>query len=134
MSFFDEMKDSLVSAGRDVSQKAKEASSIAKLKLDVNSKEEFVKKQYEELGRTYFEAHKDEEGFAGNEQFRVIREALEEIARMKTEILNLQGAVLCPKCGAQNPADASFCSSCGTKLEEPEHYTGEVVDDGKFED
>ena len=39
MSFFDEMKESLVSAGKDVSQKAKEVSGVAKLKLDVKSKE-----------------------------------------------------------------------------------------------
>lgn len=54
MSFFDEMKESLVSAGKDVSQKAKEVSGVAKLKLDVKSKEDYVEKQYAELGRTYF--------------------------------------------------------------------------------
>ena len=59
MSFFDEMKESLVSAGKDVSQKAKEVSGVAKLKLDVKSKEDYVEKQYAELGRTYFDAHKD---------------------------------------------------------------------------
>ena len=51
MSFFDEMKESLVSAGKDVSQKAKEVSGVAKLKLDVKSKEDYVEKQYAELGR-----------------------------------------------------------------------------------
>jgi len=56
MSFFDEMKESLVSAGKDVSQKAKEVSGVAKLKLDVKSKEDYVEKQYAELGRTYFDA------------------------------------------------------------------------------
>ena len=59
MSFFDEMKESLVSAGKDVSQKAKEVSGVAKLKLDVKSKEDYVEKQYAELGRTYFDAHRD---------------------------------------------------------------------------
>lgn len=44
MSFFDEMKESLVSAGKDVSQKAKEVSGVAKLKLDVKSKEDYVEK------------------------------------------------------------------------------------------
>ena len=90
MSFFDEMKESLVSAGKDVSQKAKEVSGVAKLKLDVKSKEDYVEKQYAELGRTYFDAHKDDEENAENEQFKVIKEALAEIERMKTEILNLQ--------------------------------------------
>ena len=85
MSFFDEMKESLVSAGKDVSQKAKEVSGVAKLKLDVKSKEDYVEKQYAELGRTYFDAHKDDEENAENEQFKVIKEALAEIERMKAE-------------------------------------------------
>ena len=110
MSFFDEMKESLVSAGKDVSQKAKE------------------------VGRTYFDAHKDDEENAENEQFKVIKEALAEIERMKTEILNLQGAAECPNCGARMPQGASFCSSCGAKMAEPEHFTGEVVDDEKFDE
>ena len=96
MSFFDEMKESLVSAGKDVSQKAKEVSGVAKLKLDVKSKEDYVEKQYAELGRTYFDAHRDDEENAENEQFTVIKEALAEIERMKAEILNLQGAAECP--------------------------------------
>ena len=79
MSFFDEMKESLVSAGKDVSQKAKEVSGVAKLKLDVKSKEDYVEKQYAELGRTYFDAHRDDEENAENEQFKVIKEALAEI-------------------------------------------------------
>lgn len=134
MSFFDEMKESLVSAGKDVSQKAKEVSGVAKLKLDVKSKEDYVEKQYAELGRTYFDAHRDDEENAENEQFKVIKEALAEIERMKTEILNLQGAAECPNCGARMPQGASFCSSCGTKMAEPEHFTGEVVDDEKFDE
>ena len=141
MSFFDEMKESLVSAGKDVSQKAKEVSGVAKLKLDVKSKEDYVEKQYAELGRTYFDAHKDDEENAENEQFKVINvvgseiyRTLAEIERMKTEILNLQGAAECPNCGARMPQGASFCSSCGTKMAEPEHFTGEVVDDEKFDE
>ena len=108
MSFFDEMKESLVSAGKDVSQKAKEVSGVAKLKLDVKSKEDYVEKQYAELGRTYFDAHRDDEENAENEQFKVIKEALAEIERMKTEILNLQGAAECPNCGARMPQGASL--------------------------
>lgn len=119
---------------KDVSQKAKEVSGVAKLKLDVKSKEDYVEKQYAELGRTYFDAHRDDEENAENEQFTVIKEALAEIERMKAEILNLQGAAECPNCGARMPQGASFCSSCGTKMAEPEHFTGEVVDDEKFDE
>ena len=117
MSFFDEMKESLVSAGKDVSQKAKEVSGVAKLKLDVKSKEDYVEKQYAELGRTYFDAHRDDEENAENEQFKVIKEALAEIERMKTEILNLQGAAECPNCGAKTQITVSGkCEYCGSVL------------------
>ncbi len=50
-----------MSAGKDVGQKAKDVSEIAKLKMDIRSKEDFVEKQYAELGKAYYEKHKDEE-------------------------------------------------------------------------
>jgi len=37
----------------------------------------------------------------------VIKEALAEIERMKTEILNLQGAAECPNCGESLEFDFS---------------------------
>ena len=47
MEFFEKLSESLVSAGKDVSQKAKDVSEIAKLKLDIKSKEDYVQKQYD---------------------------------------------------------------------------------------
>ena len=117
MSFLDSVKESLVSASKDVTQKAKEVSGVAKLKLDIKTKEDFVEKQYAILGHSYFDAHKDDEDNAENEQFKVIKEALSEIESMKAEILKLQGAAECPNCGAKVPQDAAYCSSCGAKIE-----------------
>lgn len=118
MGFFDELTESLTIAGRDVTQKAKDVSELAKLKLDIKSKEDYVQKQYAALGAAYFEKHKDEEGIEEAEQFFLIKEALGEIERMKNEVLKLQGAAECPKCGAKMPEGASFCSSCGTKMDD----------------
>lgn len=116
MGFFDELTESLTIAGKDVTQKAKEVSELAKLKLDIKSKEDYVQKQYATLGAAYFEKHKDEEGIEEAEQFYLIKEALAEIERMKQEVLKLQGAAECPKCGVKMPEGATFCSSCGTKM------------------
>ena len=44
-----------------------------------------MQKQYEELGRSYYEKHKDEEECEEAEQFFLIKEAVEEIERMKAE-------------------------------------------------
>ncbi len=116
MGFFDELTESLTTAGRDVTQKAKDVSELAKLKLDIKSKEDYVQKQYAALGAAYFAKHKDEEGIEEAEQFFLIKEALGEIDRLKNEVLKLQGATECPKCGAKMPEGATFCSSCGAKM------------------
>ena len=122
MEFFDKLGETLMTAGRDVSQKAKELSGAAKLNLDIKAKEDFVQKQYAEIGRQYYEAHKDDAS-TEFEQFASIREALESIEQMKKDLLELKGAKACPQCGAKMSEDAAFCSECGASLtpaEEPE--------------
>ena len=131
MEFFDKLGETLMTAGRDVSQKAKELSGAAKLNLDIKAKEDFVQKQYAEIGRQYYEAHKDDAS-TEFEQFASIREALESIEQMKKDLLELKGAKACPQCGAKMPEDAAFCSECGASLtpeEEPE-----VPDEEKYEE
>lgn len=120
MSVLDDVKDSLFTAGKEVSQKAKDVSEIAKLRLDLKSKQDFVENQYKELGRAYYQAHKDAEEMSPQEaeQFANITEALEEINRMHAEILAIKGALECPKCGNKMPEGATFCSKCGTKLDD----------------
>ena len=127
MEFFDKLSETIVSAGKDVGQKAKDVSEIAKLKMDIRSKEDFVEKQYAELGKAYYEKHKEDEteetGENGEktpeqEHFFLISEALSEIERMRAEVFKLQGAAECPKCGAKMPQGAAFCSNCGTKMDD----------------
>lgn len=118
MSAWNNLKGSLFAAGRDVSQKAKEVSGVAKLKMDIRSKEDFVEKQYAILGRAYYEVNKDNVDEKEEEQFRVITEAIEEIARMNQQVLDIQGVVQCPGCGKKVPADHTFCSDCGARLDD----------------
>ena len=118
MDFLDKLGESLVTAGKDVSQRAKDVSEIAKLRLDIRAKEDYVAKQYVALGQAYYEKHRDEEGIEEAEQFFLIREALEEIERMRAEVQKLRGAAECPNCGAQMPEGAAFCSNCGAKLDD----------------
>ena len=42
MGAWDDLKGSLFAAGRDVSQKAKEVSEIAKIKMDIRTKEDLT--------------------------------------------------------------------------------------------
>lgn len=117
MGTWDNLKDSLFAAGRDVSQKAKEVSEMAKIKMDIRTKEDFVEKQFASLGRVYYEANKDNAAAGDVEQFAVIKEAMDEIVRLEQMLLDIQGVILCPGCGKKSPTGTSFCSNCGTKLE-----------------
>ena len=118
MGTWDDLKGSLFAAGRDVSQKAKEVSEIAKIKMDIRTKEDFVEKQFALLGRAYYEANKEAAKADEVEQFAIIKEAVDEIARLEQQLLDIQGVVLCPNCGKKSPIGTCFCSDCGTKLEE----------------
>lgn len=114
MSFFDDMKSELISAGKDVSKKAKEVSGVAKLKLDIKSKEDELNKQYIKLGKKYYDMHK--EGEMPEAEITAISTLLNEIEDLKNEVLKIQGACNCPQCGAVLPEGVSFCSKCGTNV------------------
>ena len=90
MTFFTKLGETISATGKDVSQKAKELTEIAKLNMDVKTKEDFVVKQYMEIGKQYFELHKDdEEPFF--EEIGLIKDALSEIDQLKAEIAELKG-------------------------------------------
>lgn len=116
MDFFDKLGATLSSAGKDVSQKAKDLSGTAKLNLDIKAKEDLIQKQYTELGKVYYAAHKDDPSAEGMNFIHTIHAAEREIARMKDEIMKIKGAVACPNCGAQLPVGTGFCGQCGTKI------------------
>ena len=106
MEIFEKIGDTIVSAGKDVTEKAKELSSVAKLKMDIRTKEDFVEKQYALIGKKYYEAHKDDD-ILDYEECNVIEEALSAISDMKTQLMNLKGAKKCPNCGAEASAQAA---------------------------
>jgi predicted nuclease with TOPRIM domain len=114
MAFFDSMKETLTTAGRDVSQKAKEVSGVAKLKLDIKSKEDALNKEYIALGKRYYDMQK--EGEIADEQIANVSSLLSEIADLKDEVVRMQGGACCPHCGAVIPEGAAFCSKCGAKM------------------
>lgn len=116
MDFFDKLGDTLVNAGRDVSQKAKDLSGTAKLNMDIKSREDFIQKQYAEIGRLYYEAHRGEADAEFVQQMAIVTEAYDAIARMREEILKIKGARVCPNCGAPVEDTAGFCGKCGTAL------------------
>ena len=73
MAFFDKLGETIVNVGKDATQKAKDLSGVAKLNLDIKAKEDYVQRQYTELGRIYYEEHKTESEVDGAEHFELIK-------------------------------------------------------------
>lgn len=113
---FDKIKTGIISAGKEMGDAVSDASSSAKIKIDIKTKEDFLEKQFAELGRAYYEAHKDDEEPTEFGDFASIKEAYVELDRLKDELLTIKGAVECPQCGAKQADSSVFCSSCGAKL------------------
>ncbi len=111
------VKESLVSAGKEVESMAKDASTIAKIKIDIHNKEVFLEKQYALLGKAFYEAHKDED-IEEQVYFTSIKEAEVELAQLNADLMAAQGAVECPSCGSKQPQDKTYCADCGAALKE----------------
>ena len=57
MAFFDRMKDSLTTAGQEVSQKAKNATENVRLGNLIKNNDKMVDKLLYQVGLKYYEAH-----------------------------------------------------------------------------
>ena len=128
---FDKLKDDLFSVGKEVGDRVSDVSNIAKLKLELRSKEDFIQRQFAELGRLYYEAHKEAaDSVAVQDLFNSIAETEAQIAETKSTILNLQGAICCPECGEKYQKGYKFCPFCGGELRnEPEQEEDIFVDE-----
>ena len=115
---FNKLKSDIVSMGKDVGDKVSDASAIAKVKLDIHNKESYMEKQFTELGRAYYLAHKNDENIPEKEFFKPIQEAEAEIESMRDQLMTLQGAESCPSCGKKQPAGHTCCGRCGEQMHE----------------
>lgn len=137
MDFFSKLGETISATGKDVTQKAKDLTGLAKLNIDLKAKEDFIQHQYTEVGKQYYELHKDdvEPLF---EEINLIAETFKEIEQLKAEMIELRGQKKCFNCGAVMDLDAIFCNRCGTKydsvFEEEDTATKEEDTAAKEED
>ncbi len=111
--FFGKLGDTIVSGGKAVGDKAKELSDAAKIQIDIKKNEDILTEEFAKIGKKYYEEHKDSEPT----EFQTIAATERQIAHLKQQLQDIKGTKICPACGAENPADATFCSKCGVKLD-----------------
>ena len=93
MAFFDRMKDSLTTAGQEVSQKAKNATENVRLGNLIKNNDKMVDKLLYQVGLKYYEAHGQEEGTEYQELFAEINRLKSENAAYQQELDNLNSQI-----------------------------------------
>lgn len=114
-SIVSKVGDTLVDTGKNIKETAKVAIDTAPISLKLREKENYLEKQYFELGVLYFQNHVDDEE-PEFDQIRRIEETQEEIRQLRDEIADKKGKDVCPYCGEYIEKEKKFCANCGKKL------------------
>lgn len=102
-----------------VAKKTGEVLNVQKLKFNIASVNSQMSKDFETLGRLYFESIADSDDAVSEEVAQLKAAIIEKKAKIEeyeAEIEAQKKVVVCADCGAKNAADAVFCSTCGKKL------------------
>lgn len=125
-SFFDEFGANMSRAGRTLAKKSKRAVESAKQAMNTGEDRQAIERLYTEIGRLSYEKHKDDAEPEFPEQFQIIREAEKRIAAYEKTQAASGGKTVCPKCGAEVPADSAFCPKCGCRMKPADAKTGQI--------
>lgn len=86
MNFFDKLEKTVAETGQGISRKAKELAEITRLKNMLHTCEEVIDQNYREIGKAYFEAHKDEADAEYAEQIKAILDAQKGAETLREQI------------------------------------------------
>ena len=59
MDIFEKFSDTIKQKSKVAADKAKEVAGIAQLKIQINTQEDLIKKNYQEIGKRYFDLYRD---------------------------------------------------------------------------
>lgn len=118
MAFFDDLGKKISQAGQTTMQKTREMADVARINSQISDEEKRINDMYLQIGKQYVELHASdcEEAFQG--MIQTITDSENKIKEYKVQIQDIKGVIRCPKCGAEVPKGALFCSACGEKMQE----------------
>ncbi len=105
--------------GKDTAEEVQKLNKIRQLNGKVSDAKKQIENIYSEIGKKFYELHKDyiPEGF--EELIQTINERQNEIEQLKEQLREVKGVVLCPGCNMEVSGDERFCPNCGSKMPEP---------------
>lgn len=118
MDFLDNAVNKAKEAIDIACKKTEEVVTVQKQRFDVATVENKLNKDFEKLGKLYFNTLKDTE--PENMEIKAlvaeIKEKYAKIKDLRDEINAAKNKRVCPNCAASIEKDSVFCSACGTKL------------------
>lgn len=117
MDFLHKIGNTITSTSKDVAQKAKDLTEIAKLSVEIKTSENIIKDTLYQLGKLYYKANKSNpnNGYLG--LFSKINENETLIQQLTGKIRILKGNMKCKNCGADITVEDKFCPVCGSENE-----------------
>lgn len=120
MAFFEQLGKRLSDAGQNVAQQTKNLADVTQINSAIGAKEKKITQLYMAIGQSYYNSHKDDPFAETPEIVAEINGLFAQIEESREEIKRIKGIVKCENCGADVPAEASFCNVCGTRVNRPE--------------
>ncbi len=91
---------------------------MQKLKIDAAKIRSEINKDFESIGRMYYDGHKN--GKDNSDAIKAVIADVDgkynELAEIEDKISEVKGGNCCADCGTQNADDSAYCRKCGKKL------------------
>lgn len=106
-------------AAKSMGQRTREATDIARLNGRVSAAQSEVERLFSQIGKAYYAVRPEGACEAAEILCQQVDKLNSELELLQRQIDQLRGQSRCPNCGGLQPAEASFCASCGTRLPRP---------------
>ncbi len=115
--------------GKDTADEVQKLNKIRQLNGKISDAKKKIESVYSEIGKKFYELHKDyiPEGF--EELIETINGKTAEIEELKGQLREVKGVVLCTSCNMEVSGDERFCPNCGSKMPEPVEVADEEDED-----
>ncbi len=116
MAFLDDLSKKLNMVSQEVASQTTAFAEQTRINAKISDEERQISAYFTQLGKTYFDDHKDDPISKYIDTINNIKDAMHRIEVYKADIRRAKGMVKCPNCGADVSKSVPYCSYCGSPL------------------